>query len=167
MKVFLSADMEGTCGIVAWPETERSTPMDYAPYQKQMSREVAAACRGALSAGAEDVLVKDAHDSARNIDPTVLPRGARIHRAWSGDPLSMMTGLNQETFDAVFFTGYHAWAGCPGNPLSHTMNLKNDHVTLNGTCAASSCSTPTPPAITMCPWRSSPATRRCATSPAS
>ena len=113
MKVFLSADMEGTCGIVAWPETERSTPMDYAPYQKQMSREVAAACRGALSAGAEDVLVKDAHDSARNIDPTVLPRGARIHRAWSGDPLSMMTGLNQETFDAVFFTGYHAWAGCP------------------------------------------------------
>ena len=133
MKVFLSADMEGTCGIVAWPETERSTPMDYAPYQKQMSREVAAACRGALSAGAEDVLVKDAHDSARNIDPTVLPRGARIHRAWSGDPLSMMTGLNQETFDAVFFTGYHAWAGCPGNPLSHTMNLKNDHVTLNGT----------------------------------
>ena len=45
MKVFLSADMEGTCGIVAWPETERSTPMDYAPYQKQMSREVAAACR--------------------------------------------------------------------------------------------------------------------------
>ena len=52
MKVFLSADMEGTCGIVAWPETERSTPMDYAPYQKQMSREVAAACRGALSAGA-------------------------------------------------------------------------------------------------------------------
>ena len=132
MKVFLSADMEGTCGIAAWPETERSTPMDYAPYQKQMSREVAAACRGALSAGAEDVLVKDAHDSARNIDPTVLPRGARIHRAWSGDPLSMMTGLNYDSFDAVFFTGYHAWAGCPGNPLSHTMNLKNDHVTLNG-----------------------------------
>ena len=75
MKVFLSADMEGTCGIVAWPETERSTPMDYAPYQKQMSREVAAACRGALSAGAEDVLVKDAHDSARNIDPPCCRAG--------------------------------------------------------------------------------------------
>ena len=24
MKVFLSADMEGTCGIVSWPETERT-----------------------------------------------------------------------------------------------------------------------------------------------
>ena len=34
---------------------------------------------------------------------------------------------------AVFFTGYHAWAGCPGNPLSHTMNGRNNHVFLNGT----------------------------------
>lgn len=50
VKIYLSADMEGTCGIVSWAETERSTPMDYAPYQKQMTREVAAACRGALAA---------------------------------------------------------------------------------------------------------------------
>ena len=81
MKVFLSADMEGTCGIVAWVETDRPTPMDYAPMQKQMTREVAAACAGALSGGAEEVLVKDAHDSARNIDPAALPRATRIHRA--------------------------------------------------------------------------------------
>ncbi len=132
MKVFLSADMEGTCGIVSWPETERSSPMDYGPMQKQMTREVSAACRGALAAGAKEVLVKDAHDSARNIDPTGLPRGTRMHRAWSGDLLSMMCGLDQEKFDAVFFTGYHAWAGCPGNPLSHTMNGRNNRVSLNG-----------------------------------
>ena len=132
MRVYLSADMEGTCGIVAWSETERSAPMDYTPMQKQMTREVAAACRGALSAGADEVLVKDAHDSARNIDPSLLPRGIRINRAWTGDLLSMMSGLDKEEFGAVFFTGYHAWAGCPGNPLSHTMNTRNDHVTLNG-----------------------------------
>jgi len=132
MKVFLSADMEGTCGIVSWPETERNTPFDYTPMQKQMTREVAAACRGVLAAGAEEVLVKDAHDSARNIDPAGLPRGIRMNRAWSGDLLSMMNGLNQEKFDAVIFTGYHSWAGCPGNPLSHTMNQRNEYVTLNG-----------------------------------
>jgi len=133
MKIFLSADMEGTCGIVSWPETERSTPFDYSPAQKQMTREVAAACKGALAAGAEEVLVKDAHDSARNIDPTGLPRGIRMNRAWSGDLLSMMSGLNQEKFDAVFFTGYHSWASCPGNALSHTMNGRNNLVRLNGT----------------------------------
>ena len=132
MKVFLSADMEGTCGIVSWPETERNTPFDYSPMQNQMTREVAAACRGALEAGAEEVLVKDAHDTARNIDPTLLPRGIRMNRAWSGDLLSMMSGLNQDSFDAVFFTGYHAWAGCPGNALSHTMNGRNNLVRLNG-----------------------------------
>ena len=132
MKVFLSADMEGTCGIVSWPETERNTPFDYSPMQKQMTREVAAACRGALAAGAEEVLVKDAHDSARNIDPMGLPRGIKMHRAWSGDLLSMMSGLDQDTYGAVFFTGYHAWAGCPGNALSHTMNGRNNLVRLNG-----------------------------------
>jgi D-amino peptidase len=124
--------MEGTCGIVSWPETERNTPFDYSPAQKQMTREVAAACRGALSAGAEEVLVKDAHSTARNIDPTQLPRKIRMHRAWAGDLLSMMGGLNKEHFDAVFFTGYHAWAGCPGNALSHTMNGRNNRVSLNG-----------------------------------
>lgn len=132
MKVFLSADMEGTCGIVAWPETERSTPMDYAPLQKQMTREVSAACRGALCAGAEEVLVKDAHDSGRNLLYAELPRGVRIHRAWSGDPLSMMSGLDRDEYGAVFFTGYHSWASCPGNALSHTMNLRNSRVILNG-----------------------------------
>lgn len=132
MKIYLSADMEGTCGITVWRETERSTPQDYEPMQKQMTREVAAACEGALAAGAEEVLVKDAHDSARNLDPAALPRATRIHRGWAGDVLSMMTGIDREKFDAVFFTGYHAWACCPGNPLSHTMNLRNEYVTLNG-----------------------------------
>lgn len=132
MKIFLSADIEGTCGVTDWSETERAAPMDYGPIRAQMTREVAAACRGALSAGAEEVLVKDAHDSARNLDPAKLPRKVRVNRGWSGDPLSMMSGLDKEEFGAVFFTGYHAWAGSPGNPLSHTMNGRNDHVTLNG-----------------------------------
>jgi len=132
MKIYLSADIEGTCGICAWPETDRATPFDYTPYQQQMTREVAAACRGALEAGAEEVFVKDAHDSARNIDPMQLPRRIRINRGWTGDPLSMMTGIDRETFDAVFFTGYHSNAANPGNPLSHTMNLRNNRVTLNG-----------------------------------
>ena len=132
MRVFLSADIEGTCGIASWAETERSTPMDYTPYQKQMTREVKAACEGAIAAGAEEVFVRDAHDSARNLDPAELPERIRIMRGWTGDPLSMMSGVDRGRFDAVLFTGYHAWASCGGNPLSHTMNLQNDFVTLGG-----------------------------------
>lgn len=132
MKVFLSADIEGTCGIADWSETERSTPHDYDAFSRQMTAEVAAACEGALAGGATRLFVRDAHDSARNIDPSKLPECAQIMRGWTGDPLSMMSGLDREQYDAVFFTGYHAWAACGGNPLSHTMNGRNEYVTLNG-----------------------------------
>ena len=114
MQIYISADIEGTCGIADWSETERKTMDDYRPFQQQMTREVAAACAGAVAAGAEDILLKDAHDTARNLDPTALPRETRILRGWTGDPLSMMSGLDSAPFGAVLFTGYHAWAACPG-----------------------------------------------------
>lgn len=132
MKVFLSADIEGTCGITDWSETERSTPYDYNFFRKQMTCEVVAACEGAMAGGAGELFVRDAHDSARNIETSQLPEQARIMRGWTGDPLSMMSGLDGGGFDAVIFTGYHAWAASGGNPLAHTMNLQNEYVTLNG-----------------------------------
>ena len=133
-RIFLSADMEGTCGIVHWDETEKSK-QDYGPFARQMTREVAAACQGAIAGGASEVLVKDAHDSARNIDPMELPEEARIFRGWAGNLYSMMMGLD-ESFSGVIFTGYHSAAGISGNPLSHTMNTRNNHVKINGELAS-------------------------------
>lgn len=129
-KLFISADMEGTAGVMHWEETERQGK-DYDFWRMQMSREVAAACQGAVDAGMEDILVKDAHDSGRNIFPVELPEQARILRGWAKHPLRMVAGLD-ETFDGVVFTGYHSAAEMPTNPLSHTMNLRNNHVKLNG-----------------------------------
>lgn len=137
MNVFISSDIEGTCGVAAWSETEPGqTGGDYAYFRAQMSREVAAACRGALAAGAQRVLVKDGHDSARNIDPAVLPEEVQINRGWSGDVYSMMSGIQHGDWDAVAFTGYHAAAGSNGNPLSHTMNTSVDFVEINGVRAS-------------------------------
>jgi len=137
MNVFISSDIEGTCGIAAWHETEAGhADGDYAYFRAQMSREAAAACRAALAAGAADVLVKDAHDSARNIDPAALPEGVRLNRGWSGDVYSMMSGIQYGQWDAAAFTGYHAAAGCAGNPLSHTMNLHVDFININGVRAS-------------------------------
>ena len=133
-RIFLSADIEGTCGIAHWDETELNKP-DYEPFRRQMTREVAAACEGALAAGSEDILIKDAHDSARNLLPGELPLGVQIFRGWGSDIHSMVSGLDA-SFAGAIFTGYHAWASCPGNPLSHTMNLRNEHVLLNGVRAS-------------------------------
>lgn len=126
--------MEGICGIMHWDETEMTKP-DYAPFARQMTREVAAACAGALAGGAEEVLVKDAHDYARNIDAQGLPRKTRLLRGWAQDLCSMMGGLTAD-FDGAIFTGYHSAAGIAGNPLSHTMNLKNIWVKINGELAS-------------------------------
>ena len=48
MRLYLSADIEGTCGIADWAETERATMDDYRPFAAQMTAEVAAACRSTL-----------------------------------------------------------------------------------------------------------------------
>ena len=69
MKLFISSDIEGTCGICNWNETQKGHP-DYDYFAKQMSREVAAVCSSALESGkVEDILIKDAHGTARNIYP--------------------------------------------------------------------------------------------------
>ena len=92
MKVYISADIEGTCGIVDWEETNLHDPQ--ATYHKeQMTKEVNAACLGANDLGCEDIFVKDAHGSARSINPSMLPENTRILRGWARNPHMMMAGV--------------------------------------------------------------------------
>ena len=130
MRVFISADIEGVTGTTAWDETEIGRP-GYEAACRQMTAEVKAACEGAIAAGADYILVKDAHDSGRNIDITQLPQCVEVLRGWSGHPFSMAYGVD-ESFDAGFCIGYHSPAGTNGNPLSHTFTTKTTHITLNG-----------------------------------
>jgi len=85
-----------------------------------MTAEVVAACEGALEAGATEIWVKDAHDSARNIIASKLPQAAKLIRGWSGHPFIMVQELN-ETFQAVCLIGYHSRGGAGSSPLAHTM----------------------------------------------
>lgn len=130
MKIFISADIEGTTGIAHWNETEKGLK-DYEYFQEQMTREVKAACKGALKGGATEIIVKDAHDSARNINPRELPKEVKINRGWAKHPFSMVYGID-ESFDAVMFIGYHSPAYGEGNPLAHTMNGNIVEIRLNG-----------------------------------
>jgi D-amino peptidase len=129
LKVFISVDMEGVSGLINWDETSQGGP-DYPLFRKLMTEEANAAISGALDAGATEIVVRDAHDSARNILPDLLRPEARLIREWNG-PLSMMEGIDK-TFDAVVFIGYHARAGTPDAVLKHTMSLSLFDVILNG-----------------------------------
>ncbi len=134
MNVYISADIEGICGVTHWDETELDKPPSEAAVE-QMTAEVAAACEGALEAGATEVWVKDAHDSARNIIAGRLPRGARLIRGWSGHPFLMMSELDS-SFHSAMMIGYHSRAGAGGNPLAHTMSGQVVGLKINGSLAS-------------------------------
>lgn len=104
---------------------------EYAAARQQMTNEVKAACEGAIAAGADYILIKDAHGRARNIDIRQLPKCCELIRGGAGSPRSMVEGID-ESFDAAMFVGYHAAAGRNGNPLSHTYTSGVTSIRLNG-----------------------------------
>lgn len=134
MKVFISADIEGVNGITSWNETFLNNP-EFSLFQKQLIDEVTMAAKAAKDAGAKTILIKDAHDSAKNLIHAKLPEYTSLIRGWTGQPASMMAGLD-ESFDAVIFIGYHSPSRSNGNTLSHTMNTNLIHIKINGEIAS-------------------------------
>lgn len=118
MKVFISADIEGVTGVTSWCET-RYGGQGYEAACRQMSLEVSAASLAAMELGYE-VIVKDGHEDALNIDMWQLPKGVQLIRGWMTSPEAMMGGLD-ETFDACLYIGYHSPEGTDSSPLAHTI----------------------------------------------
>ncbi len=65
MKLYISADMEGTAAVSAWSQVDPGNTTEYPYYRRLMSREVRAAIDGAREAGVTDVLVNDSHSAMR------------------------------------------------------------------------------------------------------
>jgi D-amino peptidase len=129
MKIYISADIEGITGVTHWDEATKNNP-DYTEFQEQMTAEVAAACEGALEAGASEIWVKDAHATARNLIASMLPKEVKLIRGWSQHPFSMVQDL-EESHDALLMIGYHSKAGSDANPLVHTISGKTSLVQIN------------------------------------
>lgn len=135
MKVYISVDIEGITGVTSWSETMLENP-EHKLASEQMVKETIAACEAAIEMGAAEIVVKDAHDSGRNMDITRFPKEVKVIKGWTNSPESMMAGID-ETFDAAIFIGYHSGAGHNGNPLSHTMNSeKAVFIKINGELAS-------------------------------
>jgi D-amino peptidase len=118
LKVFISADMEGTGGVSTWSKQAEAKGADYEKFRRLMTLEVNAAIEGAFDAGATEVLVSDSHGDGQNLDPEILDPRVRVGRAWPR-PLGMMQGID-ETFGAVVFVGFHASEGQADAILAHT-----------------------------------------------
>ena len=117
MKVFISADMEGTAGVTDWDQVMPDRP-DYARFRRLMTEEVNAAILGALEAGAKEIVVNDSHNTMRNLLIEELHPQAQLISG-SPKPFGMMQGIDN-SFDAVLYTGYHAAAGTQNGVLDHS-----------------------------------------------
>jgi D-amino peptidase len=116
MRIFISADMEGITGLVDADDVQPGG-RDYERGRRAMTEDVNAAVRGALQAGATEIVVNDAHGPMRNLMSDTLDPAARLIR---GKPkaMGMIEGLTPD-FDALICVGYHARAGAHG-VLSHS-----------------------------------------------
>jgi D-amino peptidase len=118
VKLYISADMEGTAAVASWTQVDPKNTTEYPYYRRLMSLEVRAAIDGARSAGVTDVLVNDSHSSMRNVLWDELPPDVRMIYG-NRKPFSMNEGIDG-TFGAAFFTGYHAGVGEGDGTLDHT-----------------------------------------------
>ncbi|MFZ3493571.1 M55 family metallopeptidase [Streptomyces sp. 5.8] len=134
MKILISADMEGATGVT-WPADVLPGTPQWERCRTMFTSDVNAAVLGFYDAGADQVLVNEAHWTMRNL---LLERlDARVEMLTGRHKsLSMVEGVQHGDVDGIAFVGYHTGAGAEG-VLAHTY-LANSitGVWVNGTRAS-------------------------------
>jgi len=122
VKVYISADIEGVTGVVSWGQaggpTASSFDWDFA--RRMMTHDVNAAIRGARAAGAEEIVIKDSHNTSKNLLIDQLEDDVELISGTGAGVGGMMCGIDS-SFDACFLVGYHAMAGTAGGIMEHTI----------------------------------------------
>jgi D-amino peptidase len=130
MKVFVSVDMEGVSGLTD-PEEMSAGGRGYERGCELMTGDANAAVAGAFAAGADEVVVTDAHGSTKNLRADLIDERCTLIRG-PYRPLRMGQGIGP-SHDAAMFVGYHARAGVPHGVLNHTwMGYEIQNLYLNG-----------------------------------
>ena len=105
------------------------------PFARRMlTHDVNAAVRGARSAGATTVVVKDAHHMCKNLLIDELEPGTHLISGIGSGRDGMMTGVDS-SFDAAILVGYHATAGTAGGVLEHALTGGLHRFWINGQIA--------------------------------
>ena len=130
MKVLVSVDMEGTSGLERLEEIFRGLP-GYDRFRRFMAGDANAAVQGAIDAGADEIVVSDAHGYMCNIDPDDLVPGVQLKRGQLRRRWCQLKGIETD-YDAVLLVGYHAKAGNADAILSHTWITSFRDVRVNG-----------------------------------
>lgn len=96
-----------------------------------MTQDVNAAIRGARSAGATDIVVKDSHGNSKNLLSNELLPGTKLVTGHGSRFDGMMVGIDSN-YDAAMLIGYHAMAGAQGAIMEHTISDRVHRMWING-----------------------------------
>ena len=116
-RLFIAVDLEGICGVVTAADVARTGAAAEAA-RRHLRADLDAVFAGCLDAGADQIVVCDAHDDGHNLDAEGLPPQVTLVSG-SPAPLSMMQGVGADCAGALF-VGYHARAGTAAAVLAHT-----------------------------------------------
>jgi D-amino peptidase len=132
MNVFIAADMEGCTGVVTWNQCGSMNEglYDWPFARRMMTHDVNAAIRGARRAGAKRIVVKDSHNTSKNLLIDELEPGVELISGAPGEG-GMTAGLDS-SFDAVFLVGYHGMAGTQAGVMEHTYTGAVHRFWING-----------------------------------
>lgn len=122
MRVFISGDIEGITGIVSWSQCGRpnSDHYDWEFARRMYTHDINAAIRGARAAGATTVVVKDGHNTGKNLLIDQLEPGTELISGYGSGLNGMMEGIDS-SYGAAMLVGYHAMAGTTNGVLEHAL----------------------------------------------
>jgi len=129
MKVHITADMEGVATVSHDYQVDNKNP-EFPRIRQLMTDEVKAAAAGAKDAGADRILICDAHDTGRNIYVEQLDHDVEIIQG-SAYELGMMAGISRN-FDASLQVGYHSMRHTHAGTLGHTYSYNIAELKFNG-----------------------------------
>lgn len=137
-KIYISVDFEGAACVIGFPgkpmETlgsglETNTAV-FKQAQRLVTAETNAAIRGALAAGATEIIVEDNHGSGHNLLYEELHPEAKVIM---GGPRPQRFCLLDKSFDGLILLCHHAMAGAQNGILAHSYSSVSVHrMILNG-----------------------------------
>jgi D-amino peptidase len=135
VRVLIISDMEGVAGICRWEQVSAGKA-GYEEGRRLYTEELNAAVRGAIAAGATEVVVMDCHGaggdwSFNSLIPDHLDPRCEfvVQHEWTE-----YTEMLEQGCDAALFVGQHARAGAERGVLSHTVSsTKWRNLRFNGT----------------------------------
>jgi len=130
LNVYISADLEGTNGVVYPHQTVESGGEAYFKSTEQQHKELNCIVESLLELNTDKITINDAHGSMENLNLAELNPNVYLITG-KPKPVSMMAGLD-ESYSCVILAGYHARAGSKEGVLAHTISSIFKRVKLNG-----------------------------------